>query len=277
MKVSIITPVYNAEKSIERTIKSIIRQKEFIFEYIIIDGGSKDKTLEVISKFKNDVDVIVSEKDKGIADAYNKGIDIAKGDLIGIIAADDQLINNAISELIKRYDGISDVICGNIIDFNGIRYRRRSSNKDLERLKKGTTLIHPATFIRKDSYIKYGFYSLKYKCAIDRELFLRFYKRGAKFQIEDIDISLFASGEGISTINPCIYAYPEDCRISIEYETSEVKAKTFLYFSIIRYYLQKLVKYIIRSCRINIFFNKWMVKKGKFISEDDIRRFNFIE
>jgi len=177
MLISIITPVYNAEKSIEKTILSILRQKNTIDQYIIIDGGSTDKTLKIISKYKDKIDILVSEKDKGIADAYNKGVKLATGDLIGIIAANDQLINTAIKKLKTNYDGFSDVICGNLIEYNGERFIRRYSDPNLKQLTTRTSLMHPATFIKRKAYLKYGLYSLDYKCAIDRELFLRYYKK----------------------------------------------------------------------------------------------------
>jgi glycosyltransferase involved in cell wall biosynthesis len=204
MKITLITPSYNAEKTIEKTILSVLRQKDSNVQYIIVDGASTDKTLEIVSKYSSHIDIIISEKDRGIADAYNKGIALATGDLIGIVAANDQLISNALKAIETAYDDHSDVICGNIIDYNGERYLRRHSNAHLENLSFQTSLMHPATFIRKDAYAKYGNYSLEYRCAIDRELFLRFYKMGAAFQIIDADISFFVQG-GISTQNPCKY------------------------------------------------------------------------
>jgi glycosyltransferase involved in cell wall biosynthesis len=230
MRISIITPVYNAEKSIEKTILSVLRQREYIFQYIIIDGGSTDKTLSIIEKYQDQIDLLISEKDKGISDAFNKGIQLSEGDLIGIVAANDQLIKDSLPSIVRLYDGVSDLICGNIIDFNGIRYRRRSSDPDLSKLKMGTSIMHPATFIRKDAYSKYGLYSLQYKCAMDRELLLRFFIKGAKFQIVNVDFSFFDSCGGISSSNPTKFAFPEDCDISIKYGMSQIQAKSFCFF-----------------------------------------------
>jgi glycosyltransferase involved in cell wall biosynthesis len=275
MKITLITPSYNAEETIEKTILSILRQKDDNVQYIVIDGGSTDKTLEIVSKYQNDIDVIISEKDEGIADAYNKGISLATGDLIGIIAANDQLINNALDKIKKAYNGYSDVICGNIIDYNGERYLRRHSDANLKNLSFQTSLMHPATFIKKEAYLKYGKYSLKYKCAIDRELFLRFYKMGATFQIIDIDISFFVQG-GISTQNPCKYAYPEDAQISIKYGTPILQAKMHLYKAVLQYYISRSIKNSFKKLQLMNFLNNRMVNKGYYISEDQIEKLNIL-
>lgn len=275
MKISIITPSYNAEKTIEKTILSILRQKDSNVEYIIVDGGSTDKTFEIVTKYKKDIDIIISEKDKGIADAYNKGISLATGDLIGIIAADDQLINNALVKIIREYDGNSDAICGNRIDYNGERYMRRHSNINLKNLTFQTSLMHPSTFIKREAYLKYGKYSLQYKCAIDRDLFLRFYKLGARFQIVDIDISFFRQG-GISTENPCKYAYPEDAQISIKNGTSISRAKSYQYKSVLKYYVFLIVKRILKILHLTYYFNNIMVKKGNYISSEQIKNLDLL-
>ena len=99
---SIITVVYNNEKFLEETIQSVLNQKFQNFEYIIIDGGSSDKTLDIIKKYENEIDYWISEKDRGIYDAFNKGMSLAKGDFIGIINSDDTYMNNAL-EIIAKY------------------------------------------------------------------------------------------------------------------------------------------------------------------------------
>lgn len=275
MQITIITPSYNAEKSIEKTILSVLRQKDSNLQYIIIDGGSTDKTLEIISKYKNKIDIIISEKDKGIADSYNKGINLATGDLIGIIAADDQLINYALNKLRINYDGHSDVVCGNMIEYNGNRYIRRYSDPVINNLTTRTSLIHPATFIKKEAYLKYGKYSINYKCAIDRELFLRFYKKGATFQILDFDISFFTCG-GISTANPIKYAYKEDAQISIKYGTPIFKAKLYLYKAVLQYYAFFWVKKFLKVLFLDHYFNKIMVRKGYYLSDNQIKKLNLL-
>ena len=99
---SIITVVYNNEKYLEETIKSVVNQKFQNFEYIIIDGGSSDKTLDIIKRYDSQIDYWISEKDKGIYDAFNKGMSLAKGDFIGIVNSDDTYFDNAL-EIIAKY------------------------------------------------------------------------------------------------------------------------------------------------------------------------------
>ena len=89
MKISVITVCFNSEKTIARTIESVINQHYSDLEYIIIDGGSKDKTVEIINKYRNELSYFISEPDQGISDAFNKGIRVASGDIIGIINSDD--------------------------------------------------------------------------------------------------------------------------------------------------------------------------------------------
>ena len=97
--ISIITVVKNNEKYLEETIQSIINQKFKNFEYIIIDGKSTDRTLEIIKKYNTEIDYWISEDDKGIYDAFNKGINIANGELIGFVNSDDVLTPNALEIL----------------------------------------------------------------------------------------------------------------------------------------------------------------------------------
>ena len=101
-KFSIITVVLNNEKFLEETINSVISQKFKDFEYIIIDGGSKDKTLQIINKYKNYIDYYVSQKDKGIYDAFNKGMSVTFGQYVVIINSDDVFTENAL-EIIDKY------------------------------------------------------------------------------------------------------------------------------------------------------------------------------
>ena len=95
--ISICTPTFNSEKYLEKTIKSVIGQGYKNIQFIIIDGGSTDKTIEIIKKYKNHIDYWVSEKDKGIYDAWNKGLKVAKGEFFGILSSDDYNYDNTFS------------------------------------------------------------------------------------------------------------------------------------------------------------------------------------
>ena len=101
--ISVITVVKNNEKFIEETIKSVLNQSYKNYEFIVIDGASNDDTLKIIKNYKNDINIFVSEKDKGIYDAFNKGLKLATGDLIGFVNSDDVLTENALETLSAYY------------------------------------------------------------------------------------------------------------------------------------------------------------------------------
>ena len=103
-KISIVTACLNSESTIEKTIKSVLGQSYDNIEYIIIDGGSTDGTLDIINKYKDKLSYIVSEKDNGIYDAFNKGLKIFKGELIGFVNSDDYLLPDAMNILCKYYN-----------------------------------------------------------------------------------------------------------------------------------------------------------------------------
>lgn len=106
--VSIITVCLNSEKTIERSIQSIINQSYKNIEFIIIDGSSSDKTLEIIDKYKEKISIKISEKDSGIYDAFNKGLNICNGDLIGFVNSDDYLMPDALKILVRYYQKYDD-------------------------------------------------------------------------------------------------------------------------------------------------------------------------
>lgn len=269
IRITIITPCYNAEKTIEKTIRSVINQSYPDIEYIVVDGSSTDRTMDIINRYKDKIDCIISEPDNGIADAYNKGIRYATGDLIGIIAADDELLRDAVENVVKKYDGKSDVAAGNIITVCDEYCYIDFSQKNTELLRIGTTLRHPATFIRKTAYARFGDYSLEYKCAMDRELLLRFLVNGATFQIIDELVVMFNDG-GISSANPCKYAFPEDRIITIKYGGNKIKAYCFWVYRSIMFWIDmafyRLAK---RIGKINLYLRLY---KRDYMNREDVEK-----
>lgn len=181
LKVSIITVCFNSEKTISDTIQSVISQNYPHIEHIIVDGASTDKTLEIINSYSEHL-TFVSEKDRGIYDAMNKGISMAKGDIIGILNADDFYAdNNAISDIVNVFQAqpeisgcYSDLI---YVDQNNInktvRYWKSGSfRKGL--FKTGWMPAHPTFFAKKEIYDQFGLFDLDYKIAADFELLFRF-------------------------------------------------------------------------------------------------------
>ncbi|MGD1913288.1 MAG: glycosyltransferase [Rivularia sp. (in: cyanobacteria)] len=109
-KISIITPSFNSEKTIEKTILSVINQQRiYTLQYIVVDGGSTDKTCEIIEKYANKIDIFISEADSGAYDAMNKGIKSATGEIIGIINSDDWYLENVIKIVEKEFTRHPDI------------------------------------------------------------------------------------------------------------------------------------------------------------------------
>ena len=181
MKVSIITISYNAEDTISYTIKSVINQDYENIEYIIMDGASKDKTSSIIKSFGFKVAKFISEPDKGIYDAMNKGLALATGDIIGILNADDIYADtNVISKVVNRFqedkvEGLyADLVYVKRDDTNKITRYWRSGNYSKGKFLKGWMPPHPTFFVKREIYEKYGNFNLDLRSAADYEIMLRF-------------------------------------------------------------------------------------------------------
>jgi len=178
VKISIITIAYNSEETIEDTIKSVVAQNYQNIEYIIIDGGSTDGTMAIINKYRAHISVLVSEPDKGIYDAMNKGVEKSTGELVGILNSDDFYANNNVVQSIANKIGDKDGIYADLVYVDRentdkvIRYWKSKEYKEGSFLK-GWMPPHPTFFIRKEIYNKYGSYNLSLKSAADYELMLR--------------------------------------------------------------------------------------------------------
>ena len=184
MKLSIITPVYNAEKTIEKTVLSVINQpRQVELEYIIIDGGSTDRTLEIIQKYSNHIKIIISEKDQGVYDAMNKGITYATGDLIGIINSDDWYNENAfriVEQTFFENPEIS-ILYSPIKNYFHGEYLSTFIPGDLDRLPFKFTINHPSCFVQRSVYEEIGNFNLSYEIAADYDFILRAYQSGLSF------------------------------------------------------------------------------------------------
>ncbi len=202
-KVSIVTVVLNAVKTIDQTINSIINQSYQNIEYIIIDGGSTDGTIDIINKYREFIDVFITEPDNGISDAFNKGILISSGELIGLINADDWYETTAIKNIVNQYVKYPyyDIFYGNcnIMGDNGEPNIFKPKNAHV-RLINGMYIAHPSIFVKKDAYLKYGLFDCSYSIAMDFEWLLRAQVCGAIFSYLNNLIANHRSG-GISQIN----------------------------------------------------------------------------
>jgi glycosyltransferase involved in cell wall biosynthesis len=181
MKVSIITVSYNSAETIEETIQSVLSQDYTEIEYIIVDGKSTDHTTEIVSKYHDKISKFISEKDKGIYDALNKGIALATGDIVGLLHADDLYSNTTvISDVVKQITSSNAAAIYadlNYVDrYNTTKVIRkwRSGNYKDGMFLKGWMPPHPTFFVKKTCYDTYGMFNLKLRSSADYELMLRF-------------------------------------------------------------------------------------------------------
>lgn len=183
MKISIVTATYNSSKTVEDTIKSVLMQSYKDYEYIIIDGVSKDHTLDIVKKYEPLFEgrmKIFSEKDKGIYDAMNKGFQKATGDVLMLINSDDLFARpDALNLVVKEFekhpetDGVYAnlyYVSQNNTD-NIIRVWKTGGQKPM---RKGWLPAHPTFYVKRECYEKYGYFNLNYPLAADFELMLRF-------------------------------------------------------------------------------------------------------
>lgn len=180
MKISIITVCFNAVSTIESSIISLVNQNYEDVEYIVIDGGSSDGTKQVIERYLDHISIFISEPDQGIYDALNKGIKYATGDIIGLLHANDCFASTHL--LTKVAQNIQeqnvDAVYGDLIFCNTKgRIVRRWISRPCNRLllELGWMPPHPALFIKKEVYNRYGNYRLDFGTAADYELILRFF------------------------------------------------------------------------------------------------------
>ena len=182
--VSIITVCLNSEKFLEDAIRSVTGQTYDNIEYIIIDGGSTDRTLDIIKKYKDKITFWVSEKDEGISDAFNKGIIAAKGEIIGILNSDDWYEKGAVKDVAEAYvlDKNTGVIHGDVCFYKDKKpLFTISPHQNPERMWREMIYNHPACFVSRPPYNTFGMFDKNLKVAMDYELLLRFYVNKVKF------------------------------------------------------------------------------------------------
>ncbi|MDA7643390.1 glycosyltransferase [Akkermansiaceae bacterium] len=183
MKISIITVSYNSAETIEATFISVLQQTYSDIEYIVIDGGSTDHTLKIAKKYKDLINVIVSEPDKGLYDAMNKGIKLASGDVIGFINSDDLFCDREAIEKVMNLFKMDDKLDSVYADLayvsrhNTNKIRRNWVSGARKKFKTGWHPAHPTFYVKKIIYDKYGLFDMDYKLAADFEIMLRFLDR----------------------------------------------------------------------------------------------------
>lgn len=190
MLFSIITVTYNSRTFLSETIQSVLSQDCADFEYILVDGGSTDGTLEILKDFAAGDSRIrwISEPDDGISDAFNKGIRMATGDIIGILNSDDTYTEVALGAVAAAFgaDPACDVVHGDMIRFQDDTplFKLKPAPVD-NRVWHDMPLNHPATFVRRSAYDLIGLFDTGLKVAMDYELVLRLYRAGCRFRYLD--------------------------------------------------------------------------------------------
>lgn len=184
MKVSIITVCFNSAETIEDTIRSVLGQDYKDIEYIVVDGGSTDGTLDILTKYQSRISTCISEPDKGVYDAMNKGIKLSTGDIVATLNADDVYADETIVGRMVEFMQSNGLDAG----YGDIVYIDQNNNNHVTRFWKtgvykrgafshGWVIPHPTFFCRKQVFEKYGYFNEKFQVAADFELLLRFIEK----------------------------------------------------------------------------------------------------
>lgn len=270
-KISIITITFNSSKTVEETIKSVISQGYPNLEYLIIDGVSKDNTLDIVNKYRDNIDIVISEPDKGISDAFNKGIRNASGEIIGIINSDDILLPGALQAVADAYDPNVDVYSGNVLFWNDSNDLTCVSKPQLDfsRLQLQYGIAHPSRFIRKDAYERFGDYDTRFRYNMDGNLLCRFFQKGAKFIHIDKELTKFRMGA--TTADP-VYKKKEDYRLFVQcYGGSDWDFKKIWAHAVFKYWMIQVSQFIFGmdfryTIHSNWFFRTFLKPVAKLIS-----------
>ena len=217
MKVTVVTAVLNDAGHIEQTILSVISQTDIEIEYIIVDGGSKDGTLELIGKYKDKISLLISEPDRGVYDAMNKGIKYSTGDFVYFLNSGDVLLNPSILSKIKLEElkERNAIIYGNVVvaygNIEALEKPRPFFNSKMK--FKGIGICHQSMFFPGE-LIRNEKYDLSYNIAADYDLAYRLWRKGTVFLYKDITIAKYDWGKGIAS-NPykLLDVYRENARV----------------------------------------------------------------
>jgi glycosyltransferase involved in cell wall biosynthesis len=221
LTISIITITFNSAATLEQTILSVIGQTYPDIEYIIVDGKSTDDTLRIIEKYKNKVSKLLSEKDNGLYDALNKGIEMASGEIVGILHSDDFYIDSSViqkyAELFRNTQcdaAYSDLYYVDKINTDKIIRKWKSGAYTSHSFINGWMPPHPTFFVKKEAYTKFGKFNPEFKSAADYELMLRFIQKH-KIQLSylpEYTVKMRVGGKSNVTLKNRVNANLEDRR-----------------------------------------------------------------
>ena len=263
-KVSIITVCYNCEDSIEVTLNSVLKQTFKNIEYIIVDGKSTDNSLKIIYKYKNDLKnntknlKIISEKDFGVYDGMNKGVELASGEWIIFLNSGDAFYDkDTIKNIFDNKKYKEDVLYGDVKIIINETNSKIVKAKSINSIYYGMPFCHQSSFTRATVLKKYKF-DLNYKIASDYDFFLKIYKKGYKFKYINSIFSIY-DGNGLSQNtklllgeqNKIFNNYVKDKKIKAIFKIKRLKQ---IFFSLLKKYLPKKIVAILRKVSIWKFF-----------------------
>lgn len=253
MKISIVTATYNSAFTIEDTLKSVLSQTFKDYEYIIIDGVSKDNTLEIVRTYEPMFEgrmKIFSERDKGIYDAMNKGFKKASGDILMLINSDDLFARpDALQLVVDEFNKHPDVdgvyadlnyVSQNNIN-NVVRVWKTGKQK---KMRYGWLPAHPTFYLKRECYEKYGYFNLNYPLAADFELMLRFVEK-FKVRLTYLPISLVKMRLGGATSKNIQNIYKQDVETIHAFKENGLPGGNILYLFF--RYLPKIMQFFRKS------------------------------
>jgi succinoglycan biosynthesis protein ExoM len=208
MKISIITVCLNSAKTIRKALDSVRNQTYKNIEVVVIDGVSTDETLQIVAEYKDIVSTLVSEKDKGIYDAMNKGAALATGDIVFFLNSDDAFYDpSVLAGIVKQFEQTPsiDLLYGNVVFDNKGELTKRTYSHINNRTLEFESLCHQAVFARHTLFNNVGLFNLKFKTNADYDWLIRVFRSGAKCIWFDRIISLFSLG-GMHGQNPALLA-----------------------------------------------------------------------
>ncbi len=221
MKISLITVTYNCEDTLEDTLKSVKEQKCAELEYIVIDGGSTDKTVDIIKKYDDIISFWSSSPDEGIYDAMNRGLKKATGDYVGFLHADDMFFSvNTLKEIMSALrEQSADVLYGDLVYVNSVHTDKvirkwRSCEFYPELLGKGWMPPHPTMYIKHDIILKTGYFNTSYKIAADYDYILRLFSQNSVnfLYLPLVIVKMRMGGASNKSISNIILKSKEDIR-----------------------------------------------------------------
>lgn len=233
--ISIVTVAFNAAKTIRKTIESVVNQNRLLVQYIVIDGGSTDGTVEIIKEYSDRLSYWVSERDSGIYDAMNKGIAQATGKLVGVINSDDWYASDVLKSVYDQHiENPNAVIHGDMMlvseSEEDLYLLPAPDHPSVQEEFKKMTVNHPATFVPRTIYEKYGLFDLSYRLSADYELIIRLLSKGVPFVPLHEVTSYFRLGGQSGGVR----TYKENFAIQRKYGRSLIGASGWFVMSLVK-------------------------------------------